>query len=70
MEALKFKTNINCGGCVVKVTPVLNALEGVVNWYVDTTSKEKILTINADPGLKPQQITLALKSIGFQSESI
>ena len=25
MEKLKFKTNINCGGCVAKVTPFLNA---------------------------------------------
>ena len=27
METLKFKTNINCGGCVKSVTPHLNQLE-------------------------------------------
>jgi hypothetical protein len=24
MKTLKFKTNINCGGCLAKVTPFLN----------------------------------------------
>ncbi len=70
METLKFKTNINCGGCVAKVTPVLNALNGVANWQADTAGKEKTLTVNADSGLTPQQITQALKSIGFQAENI
>ncbi len=31
METLKFKTNINCGGCVAKVTPELNATEGILS---------------------------------------
>jgi len=70
METLKFKTNINCGGCVAKVTPVLNALNGVANWQVDTGGKEKTLTVNADSSLRPQQITQALKSIGFQAENV
>jgi len=29
METLKFKTNINCGGCIAAVTPSLDALKGV-----------------------------------------
>lgn len=70
MKTLKFKTNINCGGCVAKVTPVLNGLKGVANWQVDTAGKDKMLTINADENLMPQQISQALKSVGFQSESM
>ena len=30
METLQFKTNINCGGCVAKITPFLNQLENFV----------------------------------------
>lgn len=70
METLKFKTNINCGGCVAKVTPILNGLQGVKNWEVDTAGKDKILTINAVENLTSQQVSLALKNIGFQSEAI
>ena len=29
MKTIKFKTNINCGGCISKVTPFLNKQEGV-----------------------------------------
>jgi hypothetical protein len=36
MEKLHFKTNINCGGCVAKVTPKLNETEGICHWSVDT----------------------------------
>ncbi|MGI4805331.1 MAG: heavy-metal-associated domain-containing protein [Janthinobacterium lividum] len=70
METLKFKTNINCGGCVAKVTPILNGLQGVKNWEVDTAGKDKILTVNAVENLTPQQVSQALKNIGFQSEAI
>lgn len=70
MKTLKFKTNINCNGCVAKVTPVLNGLKGVTNWQVDTASSDKTLTVNLDENVTPQQINLALKSIGFQSQTI
>ena len=29
METLKFTTNINCGGCIAKVTPFLDNKEGI-----------------------------------------
>ncbi len=70
MKTLKFNTNINCGGCVAKVTPVLNALNGVTNWQVDTAEKTKTLTVNTDTGLLPQQVVEALKSIGFKAENV
>ncbi len=70
METLKFKTNINCGGCVAKVTPVLNSLQGIANWQVDTANSDKTLTVNADKNVTSQQVNQALKSIGFQSQSI
>ncbi len=31
-NTLKFKTNINCGGCIKAVTPHLDKAEGVKSW--------------------------------------
>jgi copper chaperone len=41
MEKLQFKTNINCGNCVSKVSPFLNQVEEIENWKVDTSIPEK-----------------------------
>ncbi len=45
MEKLKFKTNINCNGCIAKVTPSLNQVQGILKWDVDITNPLKILTV-------------------------
>ena len=45
MKTLKFKTNVNCGGCIAKVTPHLNKLKGIDKWSVDTTTPMKVLTV-------------------------
>jgi copper chaperone len=63
MEILKFKTNINCGGCLATVTPLLNNLKGVKNWKVDTTNPDKILSIEAEDGL-------TLKNKGYNAQSV
>ncbi|HKO75869.1 MAG TPA: cation transporter [Flavobacterium sp.] len=47
-ETFVFKTNINCGGCVAKVTPVLDTTDGIETWTVDTTNKDKILSVTAN----------------------
>ncbi len=48
METLKLKTNINCSGCVAKVTPSLNQTIGENNWQIDTQNPNKILTITGE----------------------
>jgi copper chaperone len=67
MKNLKFKTNINCGGCIATVTPHLNALKGVTNWSVDTNNPSKILTIEAEEAT-PTQIINILGAIGYKAE--
>lgn len=69
MWKLNFKTNINCGGCVSKITPFLNKLEGVDNWEVDTNNPDKILTIKSN-GVKENDVKATLQKIGFKAESI
>lgn len=69
METLKFKTNINCGGCVAKVTPKLNEQAGENLWSVDTDNPDKILTVSAE-GMEEDKIIAAVNSVGFRAERI
>ena len=70
METLKFKTTIKCGGCIAAVTPVLNNLDGVNKWEVDTTNPDKLLTIEANTGLIADEVIRALNAKGYQAEII
>lgn len=66
---MKFKTNINCSGCVAKVTSVLNEAVGEGAWQVDTTQPEKPLTITNN-NVTEQTVTEAVKKAGFTIESV
>ena len=69
MEKLKFKTNINCSGCVAKVTNQLNETVGEGNWNVDTNNPEKPLTIN-NTNKTADQVSEAIKKAGFKAEVV
>jgi copper chaperone len=69
MKTLKFKTNINCGGCVSKVTPFLNKQEGVESWEVDVNNPDKILKVKSK-GVLEEQVVSILDKIGFKGEKI
>ena len=69
METLRFKTNINCGGCVKAVTPQLDKVEGIANWQVDTDNPEKILTVEAQ-GADAATVKKAVEAAGFKAEPI
>lgn len=63
MEKLKFKTNINCGGCIAKFTPHIENAEGVQAWAVDTTTPDKVLTIEGD--ITESEAVELVKKAGF-----
>jgi copper chaperone len=69
MKTYKFKTNINCGGCVRAVTPQLDQLEEVESWQVDTDHPDKILKVTTEFG-NQQLLIEAVERAGFKSESI
>lgn len=69
METFQFKTNINCSGCVAKVTPELNETKGICNWNVDTNNPGKILTVETDTASK-EQVIEAVKKAGFKIEAL
>ncbi|MBL0910913.1 MAG: cation transporter [Bacteroidia bacterium] len=64
---LQFKTNINCEGCIARVTPALDAAAGAGNWSVDTAARDKVLTVQ---GSDAAGITEAVRSAGFRIEKI
>lgn len=67
MKKLEFKTNINCGGCIAKVTPFLEKADSVEQWKVDTTNKEKVLTVEGDK-IDEKQVVQAVQDAGFKIE--
>lgn len=68
-KILKFKTNINCGGCVAKITPFLNEAEGVCHWEVDTANKDKILSVRSE-GITEEEVIQKVQEAGFKIEKL
>jgi copper chaperone len=69
MSTLQFKTNINCGGCVARVTPRLNETKGILSWKVDTDNPDKILTVETET-LGSENIIEVVKKVGFNIEPL
>ncbi len=65
----KFKTNINCGGCIASVKPHLDSKEGICNWSVDTATADKVLTVEAE-GMSAEQVADVVKKAGYKAEPI
>jgi copper chaperone len=63
METLKFKTNVNCGGCIATITPHLNQIKGIGKWNVDTSNPLKILTVETDGMSKAKDPVLCTDQI-------
>ena len=66
---LQFKTNINCGGCVATVKPHLDNADGVCHWEVDTTNKDKVLTVKST-GITEEQVIETIQKAGFKIEHL
>lgn len=66
-KTLKFKTNINCSGCVEKVTPILNDADGICHWDVDTTNRDKILSVHSE-GITEEDVIQKVQEAGFKIE--
>jgi len=68
-KELQFRTSINCGGCVAKVTPLLDNIQGVESWSVDTANPGKILTV-AIHGIDENTVINTVKKAGFKIELV
>lgn len=68
-KELKFKTTLNCGGCVSKVQADLDNAEGICHWNVDTDNADKILTVSSK-GITEDEVVAIIKSKGFKAEPL
>lgn len=69
MKTIKFKTNINCSGCVATVTPFLDGEKEIASWEVNTLDKDKVLTVTTDT-LSPAQIQQVVEKAGYKSQPL
>ena len=70
MDALTFKTNIKCSGCIAKATPFLDKVAGKDNWEVDVTNPDKILRIETDKNVIAGDIITAVTEAGYKAEPV
>lgn len=66
-QTFRFKTNIKCEGCIANVKPLLDKVEGITHWEVDTEAKEKTLTIESATTTK-EQVIAAVQKAGYTIE--
>lgn len=64
-----FKTTINCGGCVAKVTPHLDANQNIKNWEVDINNPDKPLTVEAE-NMNESEVAELIEKLGFRAEPL
>jgi len=69
MPEARFKTTIQCNGCLSKVTPKLNEILEEQSWSVDLESDDRILTVN-DDNVTVDAVVSAVKSVGFEIEEL
>ena len=69
MKTYQFNTNINCGGCVAKVTPHLNENSAIQQWSVDTQNPKKVLTVQTE-SLSEEAIVNLVNKAGFKAEPV
>jgi copper chaperone len=68
MKIIKFKTTINCNGCMLKAKRVLDVPE-IDKWEVNVDDPDKILTVSTEV-LSSEEIIDKLKLIGYKAETI
>jgi len=69
MKTVKYKTNINCGGCINSVTPFLNELDTIDTWKVDIDNPDKILEVSLEDE-NENPVVEAVTKAGFTIEKV
>lgn len=68
-KELRFKTSISCSGCIAAVKPFIEKVVGEQEWSVDTTDRDKLLTVRSSKA-SVSQIVDAVKEAGYKIEPV
>lgn len=66
-KEFKFKTNINCEGCVSQIKNDLNNAEGICQWEVDINNPNKTLTVQSIR-ITQDEIIAIIQGKGYEAE--
>lgn len=67
MSTHTYHTNINCGGCIAKVTPFLDGEPRIKHWSVNTEDPKKPLTIEVE-NMSSGEVMQLVQEAGFKAE--
>ncbi|WKN31812.1 copper chaperone [Porifericola rhodea] len=70
MKTYKFKTNINCGGCVETVASYLDNSQDILQWEVDTQHEDKVLSVMGKESLEPKDVVDIINLAGFSAKPL
>ena len=69
MAEHKFHTNLNCENCVRTASVILNRMDEIEDWHVDTDNENKPLTIKGE-NIDNEKVINGLARVGFKAEVI
>jgi len=72
-KTLKFKTSLQCGGCISKVQPHLDAIGALESWDVKLNHADKVMKVKTDRDSAPEverKVLEALEKEGYQGERV
>lgn len=73
MKTLKFKTNINSGGCIDRVSSYLNNAQDILHWSIDVAQNNdgiKVLTVIGDDRLHQKDVVDIVNLAGFHAKPL
>lgn len=66
IKEVVFKTDFLCAGCVSRLTPHINKLEGIDSWSIDLKHPDKLLRIKG-VHFSEEEVILLLKKHGYSA---
>lgn len=70
MKTLTFKTNITDSDGVAAVTPLLNAIEPLDGFALETSHPDHLLTVQTVDNRVGEEVVSAIEKAGYKAQSL